>query len=134
MLTSCLVYKIWLLRYRYIQWEIFVDLYDCYITIYIKYFSESVVLCHNASDWSERQGRVQKTWFVMEMHSMSCGAQRLALCRAGHGHTEREPLEQVLRIDIKVQNWLLACAIDSADYCYFTISINSTYEIISAIG
>ena len=25
-----------------------------YITIYIKYFSESVVLCHNASDWSER--------------------------------------------------------------------------------
>ena len=25
-----------------------------YITIYMKYFSESVVLCHNASDWLER--------------------------------------------------------------------------------
>ena len=48
---------------------------------YKKYISESVVLCPSASDWSEQQGCVQKTWFVMEMHSMLQGTQCLVLWR-----------------------------------------------------
>ena len=48
-----------------------------------KIFSESVVLCHNAPDWSERQGRVQKTWHGN--HGDARGAKRLALARTGRG-------------------------------------------------
>ena len=37
---------------------------------------QKVCVCPNSSGWSEQQGHVQKTWFVMEMHSMLQGAMR----------------------------------------------------------
>ena len=53
----------WILRYMK-------GMYMYMYVIIWKIFSEIIFLCPNASDWSERYGCVQKTWFVKETHSM----------------------------------------------------------------
>ena len=57
-------------------------------------FALQVAQDPNSSDWSEEYGRVQKIWFVMEMHRKAHSALRLEPAGPATA-TEREPLVPV---------------------------------------